>query len=194
MLGNNDILLEYGDGSTQVYVDDKLDREQRSLAEHVFLKLNIAATGDLQKDKVSIAADIEYHLKSLEQYELCLLAHYITSYCDPNTWFWYKTVYRLILKLLQADYKRIHSPTKPPTYKNTINFKKAKESIKCEEVAERFGVKLQKAGSNLLKGLCPFHNEKTPSFFIRLDKNTYKCYGCNKWGDSINLLDFFNKG
>lgn len=34
--------------------------------------------------------------------------------------------------------------------------------------------------------LCPFHNEKTPSFQIRKD-NTFVCYGCNEHGDSIDL-------
>lgn len=37
-------------------------------------------------------------------------------------------------------------------------------------------------------GLCPFHNEKTPSFSVTLDKNIYYCFGCHKGGGSINFL------
>jgi hypothetical protein len=39
-------------------------------------------------------------------------------------------------------------------------------------------------------GLCPFHTETTPSFTIFEDSNTYYCFGCNAWGDSI---DFYRK-
>ena len=42
--------------------------------------------------------------------------------------------------------------------------------------------KVIKAGSNY-KALCPFHNEKTPSFTINITKQNYVCYGCGKRGD-----------
>ena len=37
-------------------------------------------------------------------------------------------------------------------------------------------------------GLCPLHNERTPSFTINKDKNTWRCFGCNEYGDSIDLV------
>ncbi len=43
-------------------------------------------------------------------------------------------------------------------------------------------VKLQKSGRNL-KGLCPFHNEKTPSFYVFPDQDRYHCFGCGQSGD-----------
>jgi DNA primase len=43
------------------------------------------------------------------------------------------------------------------------------------------------AGKNY-KALCPFHHEKTPSFFIMPDKNTFACYGCNKYGDIFTFV------
>ena len=48
-------------------------------------------------------------------------------------------------------------------------------------------VKLKKRGTNYL-GLCPFHNEKTPSFTVSPTKEIYKCFGCGKSGNSISFL------
>src|ERR1700679_3789191 len=49
-------------------------------------------------------------------------------------------------------------------------------------------VALRKAGGTRLKGLCPFHNEKTPSFNVDPDKGYYKCFGCGKAGDAISFV------
>jgi DNA primase len=46
---------------------------------------------------------------------------------------------------------------------------------------------LRKAGSRF-KGLCPFHNEKSPSFHVDPDKGFYKCFGCGKAGDIISFV------
>mgnify|MGYP004448812529 FL=1 len=48
-------------------------------------------------------------------------------------------------------------------------------------------VTLKKAGSTY-KGLCHFHNEKTPSFVVYETTQTYKCFGCNEGGDVINFV------
>ena len=48
-------------------------------------------------------------------------------------------------------------------------------------------VKLKKRGTNYL-GLCPFHNEKSPSFTVSPAKEIYKCFGCGKSGNSIGFL------
>lgn len=48
-------------------------------------------------------------------------------------------------------------------------------------------VKLKKRGTNYL-GLCPFHNEKTPSFTVSPSKEIYKCFGCGRSGNSIGFL------
>ncbi len=48
-------------------------------------------------------------------------------------------------------------------------------------------VKLKKRGANYL-GLCPFHNEKTPSFTVSPNKEIYKCFGCGRSGNSISFL------
>lgn len=48
-------------------------------------------------------------------------------------------------------------------------------------------VKLKKRGTNYI-GLCPFHNEKSPSFTVSPAKEIYKCFGCGKSGNSISFL------
>src|SRR3989338_3932464 len=46
---------------------------------------------------------------------------------------------------------------------------------------------LKKAGRNY-KGLCPFHNEKTPSFMVSQDKQIYHCFGCGAGGNIFGFL------
>jgi DNA primase len=48
-------------------------------------------------------------------------------------------------------------------------------------------IKVQQSGANY-KGLCPFHGEKTPSFYINTSKQIYKCFGCGEGGDVINFI------
>ncbi len=48
-------------------------------------------------------------------------------------------------------------------------------------------VALKKRGRNFI-GLCPFHNEKTPSFNVLPDKGIFKCFGCGKGGDAITFI------
>lgn len=65
-----------------------------------------------------------------------------------------------------------------------------------EKIAEQY-LDLERVG-NKYKALCPFHNEKTPSFYLFTDSNRYYCFGCNEGGNVINLtmalfgIDFIN--
>jgi len=59
-------------------------------------------------------------------------------------------------------------------------------ATRIDEVIGDF-VSLKRRGVNLL-GLCPFHNEKTPSFTVSPAKGIYKCFGCGKAGNTVNFL------
>ncbi len=60
------------------------------------------------------------------------------------------------------------------------------ESAHIEEVVGEF-VNLKRRGSNLI-GLCPFHQEKSPSFTVSPSKGIFKCFGCGKAGDSAKFI------
>jgi DNA primase len=66
------------------------------------------------------------------------------------------------------------------------------ELISRADIVDVIGhrVALKKAGSNY-KGLCPFHDEKTPSFSVNREKAFYKCFGCGAGGNVISFLMAF---
>lgn len=65
-------------------------------------------------------------------------------------------------------------------------FTKLKEKLTIEEVVCFYGTNVNSYG----KALCPFHKESTPSFSIKKDTNTFKCFGCGAGGD---IFDFVAK-
>lgn len=62
-----------------------------------------------------------------------------------------------------------------------------RERARIDEVVEPY-VTLRNAGGGARKGLCPFHDEKTPSFNVRPSQGYYHCFGCGAGGDVITFL------
>ena len=57
-----------------------------------------------------------------------------------------------------------------------------RERVKIEDVVGDY-VQLRRAGADSLKGLCPFHDEKSPSFHVRPNHGHFHCFGCGEGGD-----------
>jgi len=62
-----------------------------------------------------------------------------------------------------------------------------RERTRIDEVVSQY-VTLRPAGGGSLKGLCPFHEEKTPSFNVRPHVGAFHCFGCAEGGDVISFL------
>ena len=62
-----------------------------------------------------------------------------------------------------------------------------KERAQIEEIVRDY-VNLKSAGGGSLKGLCPFHDERSPSFHVTPARNFYHCFGCQESGDTIAFL------
>lgn len=67
-----------------------------------------------------------------------------------------------------------------------VTIDKILDAARIEEVVGDF-VNLKKRGTSMI-GLCPFHNEKTPSFHVAPAKGIYKCFGCGMGGDSVGFI------
>ena len=67
-----------------------------------------------------------------------------------------------------------------------LTVEKIKDASNIVDVVSEF-VTLRKSGSNY-KGLCPFHNEKTPSFYVSPARGTCHCFGCGKGGNPISFI------
>ena len=66
---------------------------------------------------------------------------------------------------------------------------KIKERLSIVDVISSY-MQVEQSGKNF-KAKCPFHNEKTPSFFISADRGTYYCFGCGEKGDIFSFVEKF---
>lgn len=60
------------------------------------------------------------------------------------------------------------------------------DAVRIQDVVGDF-IQLKQRGVSLI-GLCPFHNEKTPSFNVSVVRNIYKCFGCGEGGNAVNFV------
>jgi DNA primase len=66
---------------------------------------------------------------------------------------------------------------------------KIEEVLRGVDIVDLIGkhLDLRRSGKQF-KGLCPFHQEKTPSFYVDPTRRSYKCFGCGEWGDAISFI------
>tara|TARA_Y100000310_G_scaffold230871_1_gene233421 strand:- start:855 stop:1547 length:693 start_codon:yes stop_codon:yes gene_type:complete len=89
-------------------------------------------------------------------------------------------------KIKSAMFKLSHLEGKPNTTKDSVDEIQVEEA-KRVPIENFYDDKLIRTGKKA-KGKCPFHKEKTPSFVIYLDQNSFYCYGCHAGGSVIDFL------
>jgi len=62
-----------------------------------------------------------------------------------------------------------------------------RERADIVSIVEGYGIRLLKSGKNF-KALCPFHSDKSPSFYIYPEEKRFHCYGCQADGDFIDFV------
>lgn len=117
--------------------------------------------------------------------------------CQSDIWFTEIFIAKFILpKLYEYEryilrlkrYRNIYKPKKNSQIDNYEKFREKIEIAKNYPIAElaRGKLELKQSGNNFVS-LCPFHNERTPSFYLYTNTNTFVCFGCGAKGLVINL-------
>lgn len=63
-----------------------------------------------------------------------------------------------------------------------------RERVDIVELVREYVPNLRRAGTRAFKACCPFHQEKTPSFHVNVDRQIFHCFGCQKGGDAFKFL------
>lgn len=123
----------------------------------------------------------------------CLVSIYSQKLDEFSTWFG-ERVARLFLMppIMEAErhilrLRRMQSIYNP-SEERLARWQEKLEKARQHSITELAGNKLdfRPAGKNFI-ALCPFHNEKSPSFYIYPETNTFHCFGCQENGDVIKL-------
>ena len=115
-----------------------------------------------------------------------------------SRWFWREWVEATDgMKLVEVEdqigrSKRLLNMSRGKRSKGWITDKKIEQAtnVPIENIVNQ-QIRLRRSGKNLV-GLCPFHGEKTPSFYIYTETNSFWCFGCSQGGDVINFIRSFH--
>ena len=108
---------------------------------------------------------------------------------DFSYWFyreWFKNTYGPGLVVAKKNIRRLKRLISEPS-KSSLLSENQIQSAKSVPLDEVFETRLRRVGKNYV-GLCPFHKEHSPSFYIYSDTNTYICFGCQAKGDVISYV------
>jgi len=99
---------------------------------------------------------------------------------DWGYWCWYADVIRGAIVI-----KRANQPVTPVS--GHIDLEAVWEHGDIVALAEGYSIRLLKTGKNF-KAQCPFHKDKSPSFYLYPEENRFHCYGCQADGDLISFV------
>jgi hypothetical protein len=137
-------------------------------------------TKKLVKDQLNIAAKNSKE-GTLERCVLKMLPTYhVKEYLIIKKW----------LRYWSEIWRKISDKPLPARLSNKMNYYGQFEIEQARQVPLESFYKgnLRRVGQRLT-GLCPFHEEKSPSFVIYEDQNTYHCFGCGAHGDAIEFIE-----
>ena len=100
---------------------------------------------------------------------------------DCGFWYWYRLAVEEAIDLINL------SAPNPLPIPGRIDIENVRSRADIVSLAMGYNLHLRKSGRNF-KTHCPFHNDKTPSFFLYPTQNRYHCYGCQADGDAIDLI------
>jgi len=101
---------------------------------------------------------------------------------DFPYWNWYRSTIEAAIEI-----KKAQAPTPVPHLAGHIDIEAVRERTDIVTLAEKYGIRLLKSGNNF-KALCPFHSDKSPSFYLCPDEKRFHCYGCQADGDFIDFV------
>jgi len=121
-----------------------------------------------------------FHAMNLKEFDEWIAEEAIKIFLVPKLLECEKHIFRL---------KRLFDTANPSKKKSSRqDFQEKIEAARNYPIAElaQNYLELKRSGGRYI-GLCPFHNEKTPSFFLYPETNTFHCFGCQEHGDIIKL-------
>ncbi len=107
--------------------------------------------------------------------------HALPDWDDFSFWCWYRETVAEAIVIKQK------TQPKPKAIAGHIDIESIKSRVDIVNIIKGYGITLKKTGHNF-KGLCPFHNEKAPSFTVYPEQNRFHCYGCFADGDVFAFI------
>jgi hypothetical protein len=115
---------------------------------------------------------------------------------DFTHWFWREWVKQTDGKKLIEAERHLKRLKQLLWLKKDRRGRHSKERIEEERKMLALSVPIEsllqteyRTGGKTIRALCPFHEEKTPSFHIYSEQNRFKCFGCGRGGDAINFVE-----
>jgi hypothetical protein len=136
-------------------------------------------SGFLREEPVEVLQGVAAQIRARESLMNPFLDAWDLPVLDGPSWW--------MSEVVPAIEKELHRRTKPKKTYSGGPVAKLKH-LDIVQVAEKYTI-LGRAGSGKLKGLCPLHDEKSPSFYIYLDSQRWQCFGaCAGGGNVVALL------